>query len=49
MQKTSADSKIINEEKALLEGNKARVGLSNFSVLVYGTPETFEADSRLVE
>ena len=30
-------------------GNKAHVGLSKFSVLVYETPETCEADSRLVE
>lgn len=47
--KSSEDREVINEEKALVGGNKAHVGLSKFSVLVYETPETCEADSRLVE
>lgn len=49
MQKRLEDREIINEEKVLVGGNKAHVGLSKFSVLVYETPETCEADSRLVE
>ena len=49
MQKRLEDGEIINEEEALVQGNKAHVGLSKFSVLVYETPETCEADSRLVE
>lgn len=49
MQKRLEDREIINEEKALVGGNKAHVGLSKFSVLVYETQETCEADSRLVE
>lgn len=49
MQKRLEDREIINEEKNLVEENKAHVGLSKISVLVYETPETCEADSRLVE
>lgn len=49
IQKRLEDREIINEEKDLVGGNKAHVGLSKFSVLLYETPETCEADSRLVE
>lgn len=49
LQKRLDDREIINEEKDLVGGNKAHVGLSKFSVLLYETPEICEADSRLVE
>lgn len=49
MQKRLEGRGVINEEEAPVRGNKVHVGLSKFSVLVYETPETSEADSRLVE
>lgn len=49
MQKRLEDREIINKEENPGRGKKAHVGLSKISVLVYETPETCEAGSRLVE
>lgn len=49
MHKRLEDREILNEEKDLVGRNKAHIRVSKFSVLDYETPETCEADSRLVE
>lgn len=48
VQKWFTDKEIINEEEARVGENEVHVRLSKFNVLVYETPETCVAESRLV-